>query len=141
MVDIKMSYCYSICIVRNKREIQMYKNPILDNANPTAIHLIAKIGENLYKANNIKGDHTYISGTWAIDYEASKKLIGSKLYLHNTKNQKSANGGIIIDVRTAVRDAKTTEGVEFIFEMTREAKAGVAWGKEKTDTQEWIAVV
>ena len=95
-----------------------------------SIHIICKRTESDSKWRGRTGvylidreKHIYASGKWDIKIDDALKLVGGNLYLHETKQDKSAFGGEILEVREASLPHRAREQrVEFIFQATLEHK-------------------
>ena len=71
--------------------------------------------------------HTYVSGKWDFDLEEAKQLVGGMLFLHETKSEKSAFGGVITDVTTVIAEGvRHQQRVEFTFTASKQGK-GESW--------------
>jgi len=69
----------------------------------------------------------YSSGHWDIPFEEAKLLIGGMIYLHPSKTEVSHFGGLVIDVRSVIREeCKRENRVVFVFRPLLEAK-NVKW--------------
>jgi|TARA_B110000261_G_C12976291_1_gene314585 hypothetical protein len=75
-----------------------------------------------------KESKIYISGKWLFSIEEAKTLVGGMIFLHETKSDLSAFGGLVTEVQETTFDDKSQKNrVEFIFEARKEGR-GVAWG-------------
>lgn len=74
-----------------------------------------------------KSTHTYESGKWDFKLEDAKRLIGGDIYLHETKQEKSAFGGKVIDAyEVKADDVSRTSRIAFKFQFSPSHR-GVAW--------------
>lgn len=72
-------------------------------------------------------NHIYISGKWDFNLVEAEALVGGDLYLHETKGDKSAFGGRIIEVREASLPHKARDQrVEFVIKASPDHR-GVPW--------------
>lgn len=95
------------------------------------LHLICKRDEEghslkgLYRVDAEK--HTWASGKWDIKPEEAKQLIGGKLFLHQSKTERSHFGGTVIGVNEVLaEDRARPDRVEFEFTFEPDAR-GVLW--------------
>ena len=74
-----------------------------------------------------KTNHIYESGKWDLNLVEAQKLVGGDVYLHESKQEKSAFGGKVLDVyESTADDVSRSKRVSIKFQFTPEHR-GVSW--------------